>query len=72
MTEKTEFQARVLKKYGVIPVFDGPPKMSRHCGENRRISGVQCLERYIRRNPHDLEQGSSGSGRVASMLFPVL
>ena len=25
MTEKTEFQARVLKKYGVIPVFDGPP-----------------------------------------------
>lgn len=26
MTEKTEFQARVLKKYGVIPVFDGQPK----------------------------------------------
>ena len=25
MTEKTEFQARVLKKYGVIPVFEGPP-----------------------------------------------
>jgi len=26
MTEKTEFQARVLKKYGVIPVFYGQPK----------------------------------------------
>lgn len=25
MTDKTDFQARVLKKYGVIPLFDGPP-----------------------------------------------
>jgi hypothetical protein len=26
MTEKTDFQPRVLKKYGVIPVFDGQPE----------------------------------------------
>ena len=26
MTEKTEFQAKVFKKYGVIPVFDGQPE----------------------------------------------
>jgi hypothetical protein len=26
MSEKTDFQLRVLKKYGVIPVFDGQPE----------------------------------------------
>ena len=26
MSNKTDFQARVLKKYGVIPVFEGEPK----------------------------------------------
>lgn len=67
-------QTGMVKSQTSIKVspFDEVRRWSRHCGDNLRNSGVQCLERYIRRNSHDLEQGSSGSSRVAPMLFPVL